>query len=58
MVARAAIARGRGSRGFVVFVAAGLLASYLAGAGLVVAAAGGPHRALAGLFTSASEATP
>lgn len=54
MKARSAIARGRGSRGYLVLVAAGLVASYLVGAALVVAASGGPRRALSGLFTDAA----
>lgn len=58
MIAGAAIARGRGSRGFIVLVAAGLLASYVAGVSVAVAATGGPRRALAGLFTSAGEGAP
>ena len=59
MATRPAIARERHVRGFRVLVAAGLIASYLAGASVAVAASGGPRKALAGLFSDAPvEASP
>ena len=54
MPARSAIARGRSSRGYTLLVAAGLVASYVAGALLVMAVSGGPRRALSGLFGEAA----